>query len=125
MESPTILVVEDDRSVCELAMAILTNLGYTAIAANDTAAALEVLAENPDTALLFTDVVLTGAMSGVELAREARRRWPALKVLYTSGYTENAIIHHGRLDEGVELLEKPYRIETLARKLRTVLDAEG
>jgi PAS domain S-box-containing protein len=124
-QGETILVVEDDRAVCELAMAILANLGYTAIAANDGAAALEVLAEHPDTALLFTDVVLTGSMSGVELAREARRRWPALKVLYTSGYTENAIIHHGRLDEGVELLEKPYRIETLARKLRAVLDTEG
>jgi DNA-binding NtrC family response regulator len=61
-------------------------------------------------------------MGGIDLAREAQRRRPGIKVLYTSGYTENAIIHHGRLDEGVELLEKPFRIDSLARKMRSVLE---
>ncbi|HKJ00344.1 MAG TPA: PAS domain S-box protein [bacterium] len=119
-----VLVVEDDDAVRELAEAILTNLAYVPIVAPDGPTALALLEQHPDTRLLFTDVVLTGSMSGVQLAHEAQRRRPGLKVLYTSGYTENAIIHHGRLDEGVELLEKPYRIETLAHKVRTVLDEE-
>jgi DNA-binding LytR/AlgR family response regulator len=75
----------------------------------------------PETALLFCDVVLPGKMSGAELAREAQRRRPGLKVLYTSGYTENAIVHQGRLDEGADLIEKPYRMAPLARKLRLIL----
>lgn len=72
--------------------------------------------------LLFTDVVLPGGMSGRELVEEAQRRRPDLKVLFTSGYTSNAIVHHGRLDEGVDLLSKPYKRADLARKLREVLE---
>jgi CheY-like chemotaxis protein len=117
-----ILVVEDDAAVRELAVAILQNLNYRPLSAADGRSALEILEREPDIALLFTDVVLAGGMGGIDLAREAQRRRPGIKVLYTSGYTENAIIHHGRLDEGVELLEKPFRIDSLARKMRSVLE---
>jgi CheY-like chemotaxis protein len=117
-----ILVVEDDAAVRELAVAILQNLNYRPLSAADGRSALEILEREPDIALLFTDVVLAGGMGGIDLAREAQRRRPGIKVLYTSGYTENAIIHHGRLDDGVELLEKPFRIDSLARKVRSVLE---
>jgi len=117
-----VLVVEDDESVRELAVAILVSLNYVPIAASDGPSALDLLGRHEDVAILFTDVVLPGGMSGAELARAATERRPGLKVLYTSGYTENAIIHHGRLDDHVELLEKPFRIESLARKVRDLLD---
>ncbi len=119
----TVLVVEDDAAVREACVGLLADLGYAALAACDGKSALAVLDRTPNLALLFTDVVLPGGMSGAELAPEARRRRPRLKVLYTSGYTENAVIHQGRLDDGVELLEKPYRKAQLARKLRQVLDS--
>ncbi len=80
--------------------------------------------EGYEAALLFNDVVLPGGMGGPELARETQRRRPELKVLFTSGYSENAIVHHGRLDEDVELIEKPYRKESLARRLNTILGGE-
>ena len=73
--------------------------------------------------LLFTDVIMPGGMNGRQLADQVARRRPGIKVLYTSGYTENAIVHHGRLDPGVALLNKPYRKKDLAEKLRLVLDA--
>jgi CheY-like chemotaxis protein len=73
--------------------------------------------------LLFTDVIMPGGMNGRQLAVEALKRKPGLKVLYTSGYTEDAIVHHGRLDEGVLLLAKPYRRSDLARLIRTALAA--
>ncbi|MDP6351891.1 MAG: response regulator [Alphaproteobacteria bacterium] len=79
---------------------------------------------NPDIDLLLTDLVLPGAMTGRDLAGEARHRQPVLKVLYMSGYTSNALLHHGRLDADAELLQKPFRKEDLARKLRSVLDSE-
>ena len=72
--------------------------------------------------LLFTDVVMPGGMNGRQLADEARRLRPGLPVLFTSGYTENAIVHHGRLDRGVHLLNKPYRRSDLAAKVRFVID---
>jgi two-component SAPR family response regulator len=71
--------------------------------------------------LLFTDVVMPGALRSPELARKARERVPGIAVLFTSGYTENAIVHGGRLDPGVELLPKPYSREALAHKIRAVL----
>jgi DNA-binding LytR/AlgR family response regulator len=74
--------------------------------------------------LLFTDVILTGTMNGRALADEVLKRKPAVKVMFTSGYTENAVIHHGRLDPGVLLLTKPYRKSDLARMLRATLDAD-
>ncbi len=118
----TIMVVEDDDAVRQYAITLLTRLGYRTVAASDGKAALDELERSPEVVLLFCDVVLPGELSGAELAREARRRQPGLKVLFTSGYTENAIVHHGQLVEGDEFIEKPYRMVPLARKLKTVLE---
>jgi signal transduction histidine kinase/ActR/RegA family two-component response regulator len=118
----TILAVEDDPLVRAYVEAQLKSLGYSVIVAANGREALQRLDEHPEIALLFTDVVMPGGMSGGQLATEASRRRPDLKVLFTSGYTENAIIHHGKLDPGVHLLNKPYRREELAKKLRRVLD---
>ena len=79
------------------------------------------LDETPENALLFTDVVLPGGMGGGELARAARVRHPGLKVLFVSGYTQNAIARSGELDDGVELIEKPYRKAVIAQKLSALL----
>jgi len=119
----TILVVEDDEMILRQLSAQLSDLGYTVISASAGAAALLTLGDRPDIDLLFTDVVLPGGMSGRQLADAARESRPDLKVLYTSGYSQNAIVHHGRLDPGVELLSKPYRRAELAAKIRKVLDA--
>jgi len=116
-----ILVVEDDASVRQLAVRMLNNLGYSTVEARSAKDALQALERQPQIVLLFTDVVLPGDMNGAQLARTAQRLWPDLKVLYTSGYAEDALAHHGRLDEGVELLAKPYRKADLARRLRAVL----
>ncbi len=94
---------------------------YRVLEAEDGPAALKVLNDDPDIDLLLTDVVMPGGMSGAELASKARERRPDLKVLYTSGYTENAILHRAMLDEGVEMIGKPYRKDELARKVRQVL----
>ncbi|MFW5681235.1 MAG: response regulator, partial [Pseudomonadota bacterium] len=117
-----VLVVEDDDLVRAHVQTQLRTLGYRVTTAADAPAALRLMEQTDDVDLLFTDVVMPGGMNGADLAREAQRRWPGLKVLFTSGYTENAIVHHGRLDAGVELLSKPYRRADLARKLRHVLD---
>lgn len=116
------MVVEDDDAVRQYAIALLTRLGYRTVAASDGKAALDELERSPEAVLLFCDVVLPGASSGAELAREARRRQPGLKVLFTSGYTENAIVHPGQLVEGGEFIEKPYRMVPLARKLKAMLE---
>ena len=123
--SETILVVEDDAGVCELAVTFLTDLGYRVLKAADGLSALALLRGGHRIDLLFVDLVLSGAMTGAELAVEAQRHQPALKVLYTSGYPKNTIVHHGRLDEGALLLPKPYRREDLARAVRDVLDNEA
>ncbi len=117
----TLLVVEDDPNVRALTVRMLERLGYHVLVAEDGPAALRVLGENPHVDLLFTDIVLPGGMNGSELARRARETLPELGVLYTSGYTENAIIHHGRLDPGVELLEKPFTRAALAQRISTLL----
>lgn len=119
-----ILVVEDDALVREHVVHLLQELGYRVSVAESGAQALEQLAVTPDIDLLFTDVVMPGGMSGRQLADEAVHRYPGLKVLYTSGYTENAIVHQGRLDNGVHLLSKPYRRQQLAFKVRKVLDGD-
>lgn len=120
----TILVVEDDTPVRETVCRQLAELGYTILEAEDAEAALKCLRKHADIDLLFTDVILPGNMNGRQLADQVRERRQDIKVLYTSGYTENAIVHHGRLDQGVELLSKPYRRAELTRRLREVLDAD-
>jgi PAS domain S-box-containing protein len=118
-----LLVVEDDERVREMAVAGLRELGYTVLAADGGETALRLLAENPGIALLFTDIVMPG-MSGSRLAAQARETRPDLRVLFTTGYTRNAVVHNGVLDTGVHLLTKPYTIEQLAAKLREVLGGE-
>ncbi len=116
-----ILLVEDDEYVRRFAQDQLADLGYRVLPMKNGADALECLQQVPDIDLLFTDVVMPGGISGRELAEQARKLRPGLKVLYTSGYTENSIVHQGRLDKGVQLLNKPYRRIELAQKIRAVL----
>jgi CheY-like chemotaxis protein len=123
--SEVVLVVEDDATVLRLAVQLLTQLGYQTLEARDGPEALAMLERNGRINLLFTDVVLPKGMNGTVLAREAQRRRPQLRVLYMSGYTANAIVHHGVLDKGVHLLTKPFRKVELARKVRQVLDEGG
>jgi PAS domain S-box-containing protein len=117
-----ILVVEDDDMVREQVIAHLRALGYDVLSARDGIEAIEALRRTPDVRLLFTDMVMPRGINGRELAEEALRLQPDLAVLYTSGYTEDAIIHRGRLDQGVNLLNKPYRRQDLAVKVRAALD---
>jgi PAS domain S-box-containing protein len=117
-----VLVVEDDALVRRYVITQVASLGYATLEAGNAAEALQLIDASPTIDLLFTDVIMPGPMNGRQLANEAQRRRPALKILYTSGYTENAIVHHGRLDPGVLLLAKPYRKAELARMIRTALD---
>jgi PAS domain S-box-containing protein len=117
----TILVAEDDEAVRSTVVEMLTDLGYRVLKAADAASALAVVESGVPIDVLFTDVVMPGTLRSPELARMARERLPNLAVLFTSGYTENAIVHGGRLDPGVELLGKPYTRESLARRVRQVL----
>lgn len=117
----TVLVVEDDELVRMHAESQLEEFGYKVLSANSGPEALDIIEKEPGIDLLFTDVVMSGGMNGPELVEVARRIRPKLKVLYTSGYTENAVIHHGRLDEGVLLLQKPYRRNELAKKVQDAL----
>jgi signal transduction histidine kinase/DNA-binding response OmpR family regulator len=119
----TLLVVEDDPEVRATAVELLTELGYRVLKAPDGQSALAVIQSGIPIDLLFTDVVMPGPVRSPELARLARDHLPDLEVLFTSGYTENAIVHGGRLDPGVQLLSKPYRREDLARKVRQLLQA--
>ncbi|MCR5876611.1 response regulator [Phenylobacterium sp. J426] len=105
-------------------MELLSELGYRVLKASDATAALAIIDSGLPVDLLFTDVVMPGPLRSPELARKARERLPNIAVLFTSGYTENAIVHGGRLDEGVNLISKPYSREALARKIRHVLAAE-
>jgi PAS domain S-box-containing protein len=118
----TILVVEDDKPVREYVLTQLHSLGYVTLEAANAAEALAIVEANHQFDLLFTDVIMPGATNGRQLANEMKKSKPALKVLFTSGYTENAIIHHGRLDSGVLLLAKPYRKSDLAGMIRKALD---
>jgi CheY-like chemotaxis protein len=117
----TILLVEDNEGVRKYAKDVLEGLGYGVLEAGDANQALSMLAKRPRVDLLFTDVVLPGA-NGRVLANKAREKHPNLPVLYTTGYTRNAIVHQGRLDTGVQLLNKPYTQQDLARKVRDMLD---
>jgi len=117
----TVLVVEDDDAVRGVVVETLTGLGYRVLRARDAQAALSIIESGMPIDLLFTDVVMPGPIRSTELAERARARLPGIAVLFTSGYAENAIVHGGRLDAGVELLSKPYSRQALARKFRHVL----
>ena len=119
----TILLVEDDEEVRLFASEGLRDEGYRVHDAPDGPSALRLLEADPEIRILFTDVVLPGGMNGRQLAEEALRRRPGLKVLYATGYTRNAIIHHGQLDADVELLTKPFTADALTRKIRQIIDA--
>jgi CheY-like chemotaxis protein len=120
--SATILLVEDEAAVREVAAAILRNLGYRVLEAQDGDEGLLVFgAHATEVDLLLTDVVLPGKVRGRELGERITAMRPEVKVLYMSGYTENSIVHHGRLDDGVQLLGKPFKREQLARKVAEVL----
>jgi CheY-like chemotaxis protein len=118
----TILVVEDDPDVRSFTIEMLRELGYTVLAATDAPSALRTLDAHREIVLLFTDVGLPGGMNGRQLADEALRRRGRLKVLFTSGYARNAIVHHGRLDPGVELLSKPFTFAMLGARIRRLMD---
>jgi CheY-like chemotaxis protein len=118
----TILVVEDNEDVRAYSVETLRELGYQVIEAQDGPSALRVLERQAGIDLLFTDVVLPNGLNGERLARDARVLRPRIKVLFTTGYSRNAIVHHGRLDAGVQLIAKPYSYADLATKVRDVLD---
>jgi len=121
-QEETILVVEDDDDVRTYSVEILRELGYRVVEAHDGLSALRLLERQPRVDLLFTDVVLPGGMTGAQVAAQACALRPSLKVLFTTGYARNAIIHHGRLDKGVQLISKPFSLQELAAKVRDVMD---
>ena len=122
----TVLVVEDEAAVREIAVAILADLGYRVMEAGDGDQALQLFgAHATEIDLLLTDVVLPGKVRGRELAERIQAIRPGVKVLFMSGYTENSIVHHGRLDDGVQLIGKPFRRDQLARKVRDTLGGSG
>jgi len=117
--------VEDDENVRSYSVEVLRELGYRVVEASTGPAALALLeqAGGAEVDLLFTDVVLPGGLNGEQLALHARELRPSLKVLFTTGYARNAIVHHGRLEAGVQLITKPFTFAGLASKIRDVLDA--
>jgi PAS domain S-box-containing protein len=120
--SETILLVEDHEDLRAYSAGVLRELGYQVLEAANGRAALDVLQAHNDVALLFTDVVMPAGLDGRQLADEAVRRRPGIKVLYTTGYTRNAIVHNGHLDPGVNLISKPFTYRELATKVRQLLD---
>jgi len=121
-QSEAILVVEDNGGVRDYAKVVLSEFGYRVLEAGDANEALRLLAAN-SVDLLFTDVVLPGPMTGRALADKASKMRPGLPILFTTGYTRNAIVHRGRLDADVHLLNKPFTQQDLVRKIRELLDA--
>jgi CheY-like chemotaxis protein len=119
----TLLVVEDEPLILRVAQTALEKLGYRVLCANNGLQALEVVGNNAATPidLLITDVVMP-KLGGRELAIRLQALRPGTRVLYTSGYAENAIAHHGVLREGVDLIQKPYALATLTKRVREVLD---
>jgi len=122
--SERILVVEDDENVRVVPVSILQDQGYAVVEAADGKEAIKHLKDGPPFDLLFTDIVLPGGMNGVEIAEQAKQLQPNIKVLYTTGYTGNAIIHQGKLDPGVNLINKPYLRAELLERVRTLLDEQ-
>jgi CheY-like chemotaxis protein len=123
--SETIFVVEDDGLLRNTLTAQLTSLGYTVRSAGDAAEALDMVRSGITFDLLLTDMILPGKMTGRQLADVVVTLRSSLKVMFSSGYTENAVIHHGRLEPGLLLLQKPYRKEELARMVRVALAHEA
>jgi signal transduction histidine kinase/ActR/RegA family two-component response regulator len=119
--SEVILVVEDEANVRHMSVDALRELGYTVMHAQTPSEALQKIETQPNLALLFTDIVMP-EMSGRELADRARKRLPGLKVLFTTGYTRNAIVHNGIVDPGMAFLPKPFTLDQLARKIRLAID---
>jgi CheY-like chemotaxis protein len=124
MSGETILVVEDEQRVRHFSVDALRELGYVVISAANGAEALKALAEQPRISMLFTDIVMP-EMNGRQLADAALRLCPDLKILFTTGYTRNAVVHNGMLDAGVAFLPKPFGVAQLAIKVREVLDGIG
>ena len=116
-----VLIVEDNEEVRAYSVMVLSELGYRVVEAADAEQALAIINSKQRLDLLFTDVVLPGK-SGRVIADEAQALRPDLKVLFTTGYSRNAIVHHGRLDAGVQLISKPFTFEQLATRVRDVLD---
>jgi CheY-like chemotaxis protein len=119
----TILVVEDDALVQGYVIAQLGSLGYRTLVARDGVEALALVDRGIAFDLVFTDVILPGGMNGRDLAEAVLQRRATVKVLYTSGYADTAIVHEGRLDPGIALLRKPYRKSHLAQKIRDMLES--
>jgi PAS domain S-box-containing protein len=119
----TVLVVEDDDAIRGYCTDVLREFGYHLLEAPNAGAALEILDRQPDVRLLLTDIGLPGAMNGRQLSDEARQRRPGLKVVLTTGYTGDTVIHAGRLERGVSLMLKPFSFADLAKKVREALDA--
>ncbi len=119
-----ILAVEDDPAVRANSVEMLRDLGYRVIEAADGEAALQLLDQIPELRLLFTDVGLPGGINGRQLADRMLRRRPDLKVLFTTGYARDVIVHHGRLDPGIQLLGKPFTLAALATRIRQLLEDE-
>jgi CheY-like chemotaxis protein len=117
-----VLVVEDDPDVRDLTVNMFTDLGYDTVEAADGKQALEILQSTPAIDLLFTDVVLPGGMSGADIAREASRHFPDIKILFTSGYADNVLAQFGQTDAGVHLINKPFRKHDLARQVHVALN---
>jgi CheY-like chemotaxis protein len=117
-----ILVVEDEALVRSVSVNILRDQGYEIVEAEDGAEAIRQLNDGQPFDLLFTDVILPGGMNGPDIAVEAERLQPGIKVIYTTGYAENAMIHDGKMDAGVTLVNKPFRRTELLDKVRTKLD---
>ena len=115
-----VLLVEDDDRMREISVAGLRELGYTVLHASSGARGLQILASQPQITLLFTDVVMPD-MGGRQLADEALKIRPDMKILFTTGYTRNAIVHNGVLDPGVNLLSKPFTLDQLGKKVREVI----
>ncbi len=120
----SILLVEDDDALRAYGVELLNDLGYNVLAAANAAAALEIIGRGHRIDLLFTDVVMPGGTNGRELADEAMRRRPGLKILFTTGYTRNAIVHQGRLDPGLQMIGKPFTYQELGSRIRSILDRD-
>jgi CheY-like chemotaxis protein len=122
--SARILLVEDDESLREVPVRMLRRQGYEVVEARNGEEAIKRLSADGPFDLLFTDVVLPGGMNGVEIAAQAKRGQPDIKVLYTTGYSENAVVHNGQLDPGVTLISKPYRRQELLEIIHSVFDGD-